>query len=306
MPVDIVNIPNSVTATADAGSTGVSNYRGLLDYLSTCETKTKIMLNVSACGIIMPTQFGEPVDPALWDVGLFDEAFAECGEKLIGLKIRISRDIVGELGLTPLKKAVELAERYQTRVIVHPTNPPATMEEIVSILRTGDVLTHVYHGEGNSILDGEKVLDAIWEARARGVLFDCANGKANTKLTVVRQALKNNFLPDTISTDLTLTSWKNPWIFSLPVVMSKYMALGLTLEEVILCTTANAAEQLGMAGDWGTLQEGSSADISILELKDRISCYPDRYGDFTEGHRMLMPRGTVIDGSALYVSAELF
>jgi dihydroorotase len=79
MPADLANIPHGVTASVDAGSTGVSNYRDLLNRLSDALLKTKIMLNVSASGIIMASQFPESVNPAVWDIGMFDDVFAVFG-----------------------------------------------------------------------------------------------------------------------------------------------------------------------------------------------------------------------------------
>lgn len=124
MMVDLPNLSTGVTAAADAGSTGVSNCAALADALMDCQTKTKFMLNVSASGIIMANQFPESVDPSKWDLGLFDEAFAEYHDRIMALKIRVSKGVVKELGLDPLKKALKLAERYQTRVVVHTTNLP--------------------------------------------------------------------------------------------------------------------------------------------------------------------------------------
>ncbi len=306
MPVDIAGIPSGVTAAADAGSTGVSNYKGLLRNLELCETKTKIMLNVSAGGIIMPTQYPEPINPDYWDTELFEEAFRHSDE-IIGLKIRISRNITGDMGLKPLEKAVELARRLHTRLIVHPTDPPASMEEIAELLGPGDILTHVYHGEGHSILaDNGSILPGIRRARERGVLFDCANGKANTDLSVAKAALREGFFPDTISTDHTLTSWNHPLVHNLPVVLSKYMALGLSLEQVLECTTANAAAQMGMEGEWGTLREGTSADITLLKVQEKKVQFTDKNGSFICGDTLLVPHGTIIDGKLLYLSTEMF
>ena len=307
MPVDLAGIPSGVTATVDAGSTGVSTYKGFLKNLNNCETKTKIMLNVSAGGIIMPTQYPEPVNPSYWDLSLFDEAFEHYGESIVGLKIRVGRDVLGDLGAEVLDRTIELAERYHTRVIVHPTNSSLSMSEIAKRLRKGDVFTHMYHGEGGSILDEKgHIYPEILEARKRGVQFDCATGKANTLLSVVRKALKENFLPDTISTDLTLTSWNHPWIYSLPIVMSKYMALGLSFDQVLKCVTVNAAAQFSLKEEWGALEEGRNADLAILRVAKKECDFADKYGDSVHGHELIKPLATIINGQVMYQAVELF
>lgn len=96
---------------------------------------------------------------------------------LLGLKIRISKEIVGDLGINVLKQAVNVAEKLGTRLAVHVTNPPEAMETVVKLLRPEDVLAHCYHGTGYTILDNNgKVLPAVREAQKRGVIIDAANG----------------------------------------------------------------------------------------------------------------------------------
>lgn len=305
-PADLTCIPNGVTAAIDAGSTGVSNYRACIQSLSRCDTKTKIMLNVSACGIIMPTWFPEPVDPVKWDTDYFDEAFALYGKDIVGLKLRISKNVVGDLGTKPLEAALKLAERYDTRLIVHSTDPVIEMGLLASILRPGDVITHIHQGKGETIIKDGRVDVRIIEAQKRGVIMDCSNGKFNVSLNVAKQAIEEGFLPDTISTDLNVTNWRSPWVFSLPIIMSKYLALGVPLSKVIECTTAAAAIQFGEVGNLGTLSEGTTADITILELKEKSVEYRDIWGGRVKGNHLLIPRGTILNGKTVYLSNECF
>lgn len=305
MPADLAAIPMGVTAIVDAGSTGVSNYGALLKQCRANRIRSKIMLNVSACGIIMPTQFSEPVDPSIWNTALFDEAFANYGDSIIGLKLRINRAVVKELGLEPLKASVKLAERYGTRVIAHVTDAPESMSAVANCMRAGDVFCHVYHGTGHTIIgeDG-KIEDDIWKARERGVIFDVASGRGNFSLAVAKAALEQGFLPDTISTDVTLQNWHNPIAGNLPIVMSRFLALGMSLEDVILRTTANPAKQFGVDG-LGTLREGTAADISIFKLEEKQTCFTDKFGNCAEGTVEVVPKGTFIGGKLLYRAVDL-
>lgn len=305
-PVDLLCLPNGVTAAIDAGSTGVSNYKGFLQALSLRETKTKIMLNVSACGIIMPTWFPEPLDPSAWDADWFDEAFENYGEQIVGLKLRVSRNVVGELGLKPLEAALRLAERCGTRVTVHLTDPAAEIGRIAEMMRPGDVLTHIHQGTGETIFKNGAIDPRVLSAQRRGVIMDCANGKYNISLDIARRAIQEGFLPDSISSDLNVTNWRSPWVFSLPMVMSKYLALGMTLEKVIECTTAAPARQMGSGNVLGTLLEGAPADITILEIKEQGTEFRDILGGSVRGSRLLIPRAAVLDGKTMYLSADCY
>lgn len=304
LPVDIAAIPMGITAIADAGSSGVANYPNLLKYLLNSKIRAKLMLNVSACGIIMPSQFPEPLDPKKWDIELFKKAWKICGDDMMGLKVRISKNVVGELGLLPLKKAVEVAEEINTRVIVHTTDPCATMSEVASCLRKGDVICHMYHGSGHTILTPEgKIEEGVLEARARGVLFDAASGRGNFSFDVARAAIKEGFLPDSISTDVTLQNWNHPYAGQLPTVMSKYLPLGMSAADIVKRVTAGPAEQFGTDG-LGTLAVGSPADITVFRLEEKPMQYRDKFGKSVACEEIFVPKATVIGGALLYRSVD--
>lgn len=305
MPADLAGVPAGVTATIDAGSSGVSNYRALFRYLDTCVTKTKIMLHVSAGGQIMTKQFSENTDPKVWNRKLFQRAFERYGNRIVGFKIRMSKSVVGEMGMYPLEEAVKLAESFSTRLFVHSTNPPGTMDELVSYLRKGDVLCHMYHGEGENILGKNGITPGIQKARERGVIFDVSQGQGNFSIPIAMEAIKEGFLPDAISTDLNIENWNHPYIFSLLLTMSKLMAMGMSFEEVIRRVTSTAAEIYGEAGKMGTLAEGTCADITILECQQKEVLFRDKYHNELIGNSLLMPMATIIDGQLFYCSGEM-
>lgn len=305
MPADLASIPYGVTASLDAGSTGVSTVRALAHGLRECTVKTKFMLNVSASGIIMANQFPENVDPSVWDIGLFDEVFAEYGDQIPALKLRISKKVVGELGLQPVKSAIELSERYHVPICIHTTNPPDTMSTVAQMLRKGDILTHMYHGAGMTCIENGKVAEGYWKAKERGVVFDTACGQGNLSLVVAKEAIAQGFLPDSISTDLNIYNWNHDYVFSLTAMMSKFLALGMKLSDVVDCVTEAPAEQWGAAGELGCLLPGTAADITVLKIVDRKMKYQDKYGNVLYGNQMVIPEMTVIDGKTHYQSMEL-
>ena len=305
VPADTALIPTGVTAAADAGSTGVSNVKGLLHYMDSLIVKTRVYLNVSAAGIMMPSQFQEDVNPETWNEKLIDDAIRFGNGRIIGLKIRTSKKVVKEMGLKPLQAAANLATSVGLPLVVHPTDPPVTMGQICDILNPGDILCHVYQGMGHVLTEGGLLSEGVREAHDRGVLFDVAHGRLNFSFAVAEKAIYLGFLPDTISTDMSMTNWNKGVMKSLPNVMSKFLALGLSLPEVIACTTFRPAKCLGMEGDWGTLAPGTCADITILEQQTKPITFQDPYGRFCKGNDLLVPKATIIDGRIVYRSGDL-
>ncbi len=301
---DIACIPNGVTMAVDCGSSGVSNYEAVLRTLRDFEIRSKLILHVSAGGQIMSTQFAENTDPRVWNTALFERAFRLHKKELVGLKIRASRNVLKELGITPIKKAVELAKHLGTRLFVHSTDPICSMGELASMLRKGDVLTHMYHGEGNTILKNGKVDEFISAARERGVVFDVAQGQGNLSLEVARSAIAQGFQPDVISTDLNIPNWNSPLVFSLLMTMSKFLSLGMSLEDVIKAVTFAPAKTLGLEDELGTLREGTIADLSVLRLSEKPTLFKDKYGNELVAQKKFEPLATIIGGEVQFQHSD--
>src|SRR5262249_39546621 len=158
-----------------------------------------------------------------------------------------------------------LAEQLKCGVTVHTTNPPICPAEIAALLRPGDVYCHVYQGKGETIVGPNgKVAQGVVAARQRGVRFDTANGRFNFSFRVARAAIADGFLPDIISSDLTNKTLFGDFVFSLPFVMMKFLAMGMTLDGVVGASTAVPARQIGMQGKIGTLAPGAFADVAIF------------------------------------------
>lgn len=301
---DIACIPNAVSMVVDCGSSGVSNYEGVLRTLREYEIRSRLVLHVSAGGQMMSVQFAENSDPHVWDVGLFEDAFRRHPDEIVGLKIRASRDVLGKMGTYPIERAVKLAEHLGTRLFVHATDPVCSMSELCQILRPGDVLCHMYHGEGQTLLSSGKVEDAVFEAQRNGLILDVSQGQGNFSLPLTAECLKEGLYPDTISTDINIPNWNSPMVFSLLMTMSKMLALGLDFERVIKGVTCNPAKVLKLDDDLGTLREGTIADISVLDLVDVPTIFRDRYGNSITADKKFVPMATIIDGRVQFQSSD--
>jgi predicted amidohydrolase len=305
VPIDVVSFPSGVTTICDGGSAGVSNYPAFRTYISTQETRVKSLLNVCHAGL-STLNYHENVDPACWNERKIIEIYERYREELLGLKVRQTKNIVGDLYLSPLKETLKLAKKIGCRTVVHVTDPAAPMSEIVELLGPDDIFCHVYQGAGMTILDKESVHYSIIEARKRGVIFDAANGMHNFNFEVAERAIAEGFLPDIIASDLSLTSLYKTRVFGLPYTMSKYMAIGMKLGDVVKTVTSNPAALMKMDGIIGTLMPGAFADVSIFKIKDVRVTYEDAQGNIRYGDQMLVPQMTLRNGAIYFRQYDFY
>ena len=304
---DSALLPQGVTTAVDQGSAGIANFAQFFDTIvSRSQVRIFSHLHVVPVGLQSLPEQPEAIEPGRFDPERTRALFEKYAGRLLGLKIRQSREIVGPLGLTPLQETIRLAEEIDCPVVVHTTNPPASSGELAELLRPGDVFTHMYQGKGHPIVNEDGELDpGIQEARARGVRFDTADGRGHYSLTVAQAALEAGFAPDIISTDLTSGNVYDPAVFGLPLIMAKYLALGLSLFKVVKACTATPAAQIGKAGRLGTLQPGAFADIAVFRLEDRPATFTDFAGESLTCRQLLVPQLTVCNGKVAYRSLQL-
>jgi dihydroorotase len=218
--------------------------------------------------------------------------------EIVGLKARMDR--VGGLScLEPLAAAVEVAEALGKCVMVHigrGARMHASLGEILALLRPGDIITHTYHGFEGGITDGEgQLLLAVREARTRGVLFDVGHGGGSFAFRVAEGALAQGFPPDVISSDLHTGSINGP-AYDLPTTMTKFLHLGLSLQDVIARVTMAPAQVLGMAGEIGTLAPGAQGDVTLLSLEAGKFPLRDCVRETRLASQALIPRGVIVGG----------
>lgn len=303
---DLMTLPNGVTAAVDAGSGGTANFEGYLkDVACATDITTKSYVNVAATGIITEQYFENP-DPALYDTDRLEYLFERYRDDILGLKVRIGKLFSKEFGLQPLLAAKKLARRLGTTVCLHAVHPEQSYDEILPELERNDVLCHCFQARGEySILDDAgRVRPAARAARERGVIFDAASGRANYSYDIARKTLADGFMPDVISTDVVTHSMYKPKVFSLPYVMSGYLALGMPLEEVVRAVTQTPARLMGLEGRIGTLAPGAMADVAIFKLRERPLTFRDQFGHSVDGAGLLAPQMTIQAGRTAYMNIE--
>ena len=263
----------------------------------------KSFLHVASEGQRTHLKYENP-DPARYDREKIKMLCEKYKDNIIGLKLRQSRDIVGELGLKPLKGALLLGEEVGLRLSVHATDSPGDIRDTLSLLRPGDIFCHMYHQKGQTILDEKgNVLPEAWEARERGVLFELGHGAFNFSGKIAKAAIEQGFLPDIISSDLSLLSaFKEP-TYSFSYILSELLNLGIGLKDIITRCTDIPGRLMGMEQE-GFLMAGGIADIAVFKIIDKEMHYIDRYHNQYEGNRLIKPQLTVKEGHIVYRQAD--
>lgn len=308
-------IAQGTTACVDAGSAGTSTYEAFAKtVIAQSKVRVKGFMTVYGGGQLDP-KLCEDFNPKLYNEEKMERVIDANRDNVLGLKIRLSKGVVPtETGADYLKAVVELAERLnerldtELRVCVHTTNSPVSAGELASCLRAGDIFCHCFQGAGNTIInDEERIDEKVIQARKRGVIFDAANGMGNFSLKVAKAALNAGFLPDVISSDLTSDKFNMPpYAKNFPMVLSKYLALGLDLNTIIRKATVEPAKLMKMEGKIGTLQAGAYADIAIFKMKNMSYRQRDFCNDEIICNQIIVPQLTMINGEIQYCQTDYY
>lgn len=299
-------IDSGVTTAVDMGSSGWVNYPAMYE----CDIMNKKLnlltyINISPVG--QPGKgISEPLNDELLSVNEIRRRMNEYPGMIKGLKVRISQGIVGSLGITPLKRAVEMGEELGLPVCVHTTYPPVSASEVASILRSGDIYSHTYHGRGMNILDDNgHVQKGILEAKERGVIIEVGNGKLNFSFKVARAALNDGLYPDIISSDATPATYhKDNLMWDISRVMSKFMNLGMSLADVIRSVTLNPAKRLGISDRTAKITKGYDADMVLCRLDDDMIEFTDADNNIMNGRMGIVPEIVILKGEKVFCSED--
>ena len=308
IPADELIAHQCSTTVVSAGDAGANNFAAYRRFVVPAGRTRQFafvhIANAGLAGFPVPELFN--IDYAQVDIAA--RTVAENADTVLGVKVRMSENVIARNGLEPLNRAVKACEvsGVPSRVMCHigGVSDRQLMSQILDTLRPGDVLTHCYSGapnsagEGTNIVQDGKLLPAALAAKKRGVLFDIGHGGGSFDYTIAEAAMAQGCLPDTISSDVHVFSGNTPGVPYLPWIMSKMIGLGFSLAEVITMTTATPARVIGRIPKHGTLQIGAPADLSILEIVDGPVSFVDTRSNKREGKMHLRPIGAVIAGVA--------
>ncbi len=286
---------SGVTTIADAGSSGWRNFDDFYDRVIT-RSKTRVLAFVNIVGHGMR---GGAFEQDLGDMEA--RATADAALRHPGLIVGIKTAHYAGPEWTPVERAVEAGTLARVPVMVdfgtdHPERPLA--ELVTRKLRPGDIYTHVYSGLRQELVRPGQLNPALQEGRNRGVIFDVGHGGGSFLWRVAVPAVRAGFLPDSISTDLHIGSM-NGGMKDMLNVMSKFLALGVPLRDVIQRSTWNPAREIGQDG-LGHLSAGAAADIAVLRVEHGQYGFVDVGGGLLRGTSRLLCEMTVRDGRIVY------
>jgi dihydroorotase len=287
------------TTLIDAGSAGPGNFLGFRKHIiEPSPVRILAYLNISFAGIYAfshTTMVGECADMKLLDLKECLRVADENRDLIIGIKVRVGRGAGGDSGHMPLDMAIEVADELGLPVMCHLDHPPPSRREVLDRMRPGDTLTHCFRPFPNAPVDGTgKVRSEILEARARGIFFDIGHGGGSFGFKTGREMILNGFLPDCISSDIHVISADSGAIDNL-VTLSKFLCLGMSLNQVITAATINPAKAVGRP-ELGSLKAGSIGDAVVLEHREGKFEYVDVLGETLIGGHRLLNAGMVVGG----------
>ena len=292
-----------VTTLCDAGSTGSATFAGLRHVIDhEVRTRIRAFVNLSAIGIVGTSRGGELSHFPYADPEGCARTIAENPDLAIGVKLRYGPGLVWEYTTEPVKLARRTAKMAGVPLMIHITDSPIPLPDILAEMIPGDIITHCYHGRAHGIMGQEKqlVLKEVVEAQRHGIIFDCAHGRNHFSFTMIEKALDQGFLPDTISTDLTFTSATKGPVWDLTTTMSKLLHFGMKLDDIVARATSAPARILGYAGTVGTLKPGANADIALIERRNGNVDLTDSDGNTVTARERLITRMTLKDGRVWY------
>jgi dihydroorotase len=277
---------HGVTTAVDAGTTGFINFEEFRRYrILGARVRVLAFLNIAAAGIPTPMA-GELMDLRVARPHETAEAVLAHPDLLVGVKVRIGL-MSGDHGVAVLASAMEAAESCKLRVMVH-ISKTAPTREVLTRLRPGDILTHCFQGRGDGLLAEGNVIPEAAAARERGVIFDVGHGCGSFSWDTAKRAFEHFFYPDTISTDLHRYSIER-WCIDMPTTMSKFLHLGMPLEDIILKTTWRPACAIGRAQEIGTLRPGAHADVFVFSVEEGEFPLEDTHLKVVTARRRIRP-----------------
>jgi dihydroorotase len=288
-------LQDGVTGWVDAGSGGADNIDEMAIVVRGAPQIGRLLVNIARTGV---APGGELMDIARARVDLARGAIERNRDVVVGVKARLSENVAGANDLEALRRAQAAAAPFNLPVMIHVGQNFSPMRAILSLLKRGDIVTHMYAPPPNSILDDQgRLFPDVAAARRRGVIFDFGNGGGgHFNWDMVERATRQGFWPDTLSTDWNAMSRSNPGVVDFPNVMSKFLMFGMPLSQVIACATVNAARVFEAFDDRGTLNIGAPADVAILELRNGTFEFIDNYNSKRNGRQRLFPVATVLGG----------
>ena len=295
-------LAKGATTVVDAGSAGADIFPGFRKYvIDVSETRILAQINISSQGMLTQ-EIGEFEIPEYADVDKACAMIEKHRDIILGVKVRLTRHIIvsERSGMIPLHNAREAADAAGLPIMVHPQDAWCdSIDDILAVMGERDIVTHCFHGSRCGILDDDrKVRKSVHEAMERGVIFDVGHGAGSFSWDTVETAMSQGVSPQTISSDLHIYNVNGP-VFDLANVVTKFLHIGMPLDDAIAKVTSVPAEVILMSDKIGTLTPGAWGDAIISELREGEFQLVDSRGEIRTSRQNFVPI-TVVKGGQVY------
>ena len=296
---DLGGVRAGVTTMVDAGSAGCDTYGGFPKHIiPNNHTEVICFLHICRTGLATTPDIFSPTSI---DLDKTIQVASENRQFIAGIKARMVSPALEIMGMEMPRLAKRAAKEAGVKLMVHIGDTekrydPNVIRQLLPILEEGDIVTHLFTANPGGVLDAEgDLVPEVKEANDRGVWLDTAHGRMNFSFDVGQRVLDQGLVPHCISTDLTLPGRLNT-VHSMTEMMTRFLAMGFTLDQVVTMSTLNPAKAVGVEDRLGTLEVGHQADISVLDLEDGDWVVHDVVGGSRRIDRAVVPVLTVKKG----------
>ena len=292
---DPVAARSGVTTWLDVGSAGAYNFPGFREFIvRPALARIYALLNISSIGLTAATW--ELSNLNYMDVDLCCKLIDQNRDLILGVKVRIDSNTTSGTGVEGLRRGRIAAERCALPMMVHIGKAPPELPEVLAFMRPGDILTHCFTGQSmRQIDDNGKLLDVAKRAWDMGVVMDIGHGVGSFSFETAAAMIEGGYQPHVISSDIHQFSIHGP-LFDMPTCLSKFLALGMSLEDTIAAATIRPAEVMGMQQEVGTLRPGALADVALWQINEGDFTFYDIHMQPRQGKQLLTNTLTIING----------
>ncbi len=306
LSADRIGVQQGVACCVDAGSFGADTVDAFPEFVHKTQiTRAYAFINIGSPGL-PHVGGGHTSRPDLCDLPGVVRAFDRHRDWLLGVKVLASASHTDAFGEQAVKMARKAAELVNRPLMLHIGNAPPVVDDVLDLLRPGDIITHAYHGKIGGVLTYQsKVLPAFRAAVERGVHVDIGHGAASFSFDTCEHALAQGMPVHSISSDLHAGN-VNKYAFSLVRTMNKLLALGLSLADVVRAVTFTPAAMLHLdERGFGDLTVGAPAHITVFDVLDEVRELEDTLGAKRMTKQWVVPRGVFVSGAYYERSATL-
>ena len=292
-----------VTTGVDAGSAGFLNYGAMRDYVFPAHrTRLLAFLHIGAVGLAANRVLGGGLqDLRIIDVDRTADTIKGNAGFLFGVKVRMELNAVAYWNAAEaMRLARAAADQSGSRLMVHVSGTPIPLPQVLEFMGPGDVCTHAFNGNPESILDRQdRIRPEVRAAVERGVIMDLGHAGVHCDVEVVKAALAQGLPPDTISTDIHIAP-PGRKVYLMNDLVSKFHALGMSLNDAVAASTSRPAQVLGLEDTIGSLAPGMSGDAAVYDLREGRFVWHDMAGHNVEGKVRLDTFLTVRNGAVTW------